>query len=86
MRQKTSVLSGRSAVWRGAIYLAGILILAVGITLNTRTGLGMSTITAIPYAVCAAAGVAFPRRCSGFTPLWRRRSCSGKEETPGGRI
>ncbi len=86
MRQKTSVLSGRSAAWRGAIYLAGILILAVGITLNTRTGLGMSTITAIPYAVCAAAGVAFSTAVFWFYAalaaaqlLWKRRNAGWKD-------
>ena len=36
---------------RGIIYLAGLAILALGITLNTKTGLGVSPIIAVAYAV-----------------------------------
>lgn len=32
---------------RGIIYLAGLAILALGITLNTKTGLGVSPIIAV---------------------------------------
>lgn len=32
-------------------YIAGLLILALGITLNTKTGLGVSPIISIPYCV-----------------------------------
>lgn len=36
---------------RIAVYLAGIIILAFGITLNTKTGLGVSPIISIPYNI-----------------------------------
>ncbi len=38
-------------VLRILIYLAGIIILAFGITLNTKTGLGVSPIISIPYSI-----------------------------------
>ena len=40
---------------RGLVYLLGLVILALGITLNTKTGLGVSPIVSIPY-VAAVAG------------------------------
>lgn len=36
---------------RGIIYLAGIFILAVGVTTNTFTGLGVSAIVSVPYSI-----------------------------------
>ena len=36
---------------RIALYLVGIIVLALGITLNTKTNLGVSPIISIPYAV-----------------------------------
>lgn len=36
---------------RYAIYLAGMIILALGITLNTKTNLGVSPLISMPYAV-----------------------------------
>lgn len=37
--------------WRGVMYCIGLLILALGIILNTKTGLGVSPIISIPYTV-----------------------------------
>lgn len=37
--------------YRGAVYCAGLFILALGIILNTKTGLGVSPIISIPYSV-----------------------------------
>ena len=44
---------------RGIIYLAGLAILALGITLNTKTGLGVSPIIAVAYAVSELWGTDF---------------------------
>ena len=44
---------------RGIIYLAGLAILALGITLNTKTGLGVSPIIAVAYAVSVICGTDF---------------------------
>lgn len=55
---------------RGIIYLAGLAILALGITLNTKTGLGVSPIIAVAYAVsetpcfCGTACLSLWRSCS----------------------
>ena len=44
---------------RGIIYLAGLAILALGITLNTKTGRGVSPIIAVAYAVSELWGTDF---------------------------
>ncbi len=41
----------KKGIIRGGIYLAGIVILALGLTLNTKTGLGVSPIISVPYAI-----------------------------------
>lgn len=35
--------------WRWGVYLCGLLTLAVGITLNTKTGLGVSPLISLPF-------------------------------------
>lgn len=40
----------RRKLYRGILYLAGLLVLALGIILNTKTGLGVSPIVSVPYA------------------------------------
>lgn len=40
---------------RWTLYLLGLAVLALGITLNTKTGLGVSAIVSVPY-VCAVIG------------------------------
>lgn len=37
--------------WRFFLYGVGVILLALGVTLNTRTGLGVSPITSIPYSI-----------------------------------
>lgn len=46
--------TGRQLVSRFVIYGIGILILALGITLNTKTGLGVSALVSISYTVSGA--------------------------------
>ena len=41
-------------ILRIALYLIGIMVLALGITLNTKTNLGVSPIISMPYAVFVA--------------------------------
>ena len=49
-------------IWRGGIYVVGILILALGIVLTTKTGLGISPITSLPFAISTASGLPMPAR------------------------
>ena len=37
--------------YRGMMYCIGLMILALGIILNTKTGLGVSPIISIPYSI-----------------------------------
>lgn len=41
----------KARLMRWLFYLAGMTLLAIGLTLNTKTGLGVSAIIGIPYAV-----------------------------------
>ena len=47
-------LKNKRYLWRGGIYLVGLILLSMGITLSTKTGLGVSTITSVPYAISHA--------------------------------
>ena len=47
-------LKNKKFLWRGDIYAAGLMILSIGITLSTKTGLGVSTVTSVPYAISRA--------------------------------
>lgn len=44
-------------VFRGVIYVTGILVLALGIMLTTKTGLGVSPITSFPFAISTVTGI-----------------------------
>jgi uncharacterized membrane protein YczE len=44
-------LKYKKLFFRTLFYLAGLLILALGITLNTKTGLGVSPIISVPFTV-----------------------------------
>lgn len=41
---------------RFSIYLAGMIVLAIGITLNTKAGLGASAIVSVPYTISCGTG------------------------------
>ena len=43
-------------VWRGLWYMVGLVVLAFGITMNTKTGLGISPIVSVAYAVSQVGG------------------------------
>lgn len=42
------------------VYLLGMVVLALGITLNTQAGLGASAIVSIPYTISKGTGINFP--------------------------
>lgn len=48
------VVDKRQVINRFVIYGIGILILAFGITLNTKTGLGVSTLVSVAYTIAGA--------------------------------
>jgi uncharacterized membrane protein YczE len=56
MPQEGRRLSGR-LVGRLLLYLLGILVLALGITLNTKTNLGVSPIISVAYCVSGITGI-----------------------------
>lgn len=41
---------------RWGFYLLGMVLLALGLTLNTKTGLGASAIVSVPFTVSQATG------------------------------
>ena len=49
----------KNMAWRVVIYLVGMTLLALGITLNTLSGLGASAIISMPYTVSRGASLSF---------------------------
>ena len=47
------------SILRWGIYLAGLALLAAGITLNSLTGLGASAIVSVPFAISQGTGLNF---------------------------
>lgn len=41
----------KSIIWRGGFYVIGLLVMALGITLNTKSGLGVSPIISVSYSI-----------------------------------
>ena len=46
----------RSTLFRVFFYLLGLLVLALGLTLNTKTGLGVSPIISVAYSISVISG------------------------------
>lgn len=46
-------LNNKAAVWRSALYLFGLVVLALGIVLNTKTNLGVSPIISVPFSIAS---------------------------------
>ena len=46
-------------LFRWLFYLLGLLILAVGLTLNTKTGQGVTPIVSVPYCISQLSGLNF---------------------------
>ena len=49
----------KSTIYRAIFYISGLLILALGIVLNTKSGLGVSPIISISYSVSVIYGLNF---------------------------
>ena len=49
----------KQTVYRVVFYLLGMLLLALGITLNTKAGLGASAIVSVPYTISQGTGLDF---------------------------
>lgn len=49
----------KETLWRAGIYGTGVFVLAMGASLGTKTGMGISPINAIPFACKSAFGVNF---------------------------
>ena len=56
----------KATIWRWSIYTLGVVILAMGAILGTKTGMGISPINAIPFALNSAFGVPFSLAVFGF--------------------
>ena len=41
----------KNYIYRGGFYLVGLLVLALGISLNTKTGLGVSPIISVSWSM-----------------------------------
>lgn len=50
----------KSTLYRAFFYCLGVVILSIGIMLNTKTGLGLSCISSVPYSLSAAFSFPFP--------------------------
>lgn len=46
-------------ILRGLIYAGGIVFLSLGVTLSTKTGLGVSSVTSVPFSIANATGLNF---------------------------
>ena len=49
----------KTTLWRAFFYCLGVVFLSIGITINTRTGLGLSCVTSVPYSVSEAFSIPF---------------------------
>lgn len=49
----------RQTITRVVFYLVGMILLALGITLNTKAGLGASAIVSVPYTISQGTGLDF---------------------------
>ena len=49
----------KELVWRGLFYIIGMILLAFGLTLNTKTGLGVAPVLTVPFCISEQFGVDF---------------------------
>ena len=73
-------------IWRALFYALGIVFLCFGVTLNTKTGLGLSPITSVPYSISTAFSIPFSTvlfwyyiACVLLQAAVKRRECGWKE-------
>ena len=53
------LIKKKQTAFRVVIYLSGMVLLALGITLNTQAGLGASAIVSVPYSIHQGIGLDF---------------------------
>lgn len=54
MKQQT-----RKTLWRAAFYALGVLMMALGISMSTCTGLGVAPVNSVPFSIAKAIGIEF---------------------------
>ena len=59
-------------LWRGFFYCLGIFLLCLGVSLNTKTGLGVSPVAAVPIAVTNGSPVSYSAAL-----FWYYSACVG---------
>lgn len=60
----------KTMFYRGLFYVSGLLILALGLSLNTKAGLGVSAIISVSYAISAVTGISFGNTTLGLYILF----------------
>lgn len=55
-RRKAGIFMKQSTFFRALFYIIGLLVLALGLTLNTKTGLGVSPIISVAYSTAVISG------------------------------
>ena len=56
LRRKAGIFMKQSTFFRVLFYIIGLLVLALGLTLNTKTGLGVSPIISVAYSTAVISG------------------------------
>ncbi len=54
-----NIVMNKKMINRIIVYAAGLLVLAVGITMNTKTNLGVSPIISVPFTISTLSGINF---------------------------
>lgn len=60
----------KTTMYRAVIYIAGLLILAMGLTLNTKAGLGVSPIISVSYSVSEITHLNFGNTTMGLYTIF----------------
>ena len=56
----------KTTIYRAVIYVVGLLVLAMGLTLNTKAGLGVSPIISVSYSISVISGSNFGNTTLGL--------------------
>lgn len=76
---------GMDRFWRGAIYAAGMISLAIGLTLYTKTGLGVSPVVSVSFSITEIWGINYALSTFGVYMLFLavQLLLKGKARRPG---
>ena len=71
--------------WRGAIYAVGMISLAIGLTLYTKTGLGVSPVVSVSFSITEIWGINYALSTFGVYMLFLavQLFLKGKDRRPG---